>query len=166
MAIERTRCTAVARLSERANIPLHCTSPTIGQHHCDTPTLKPANSAATKDEYTAPLTGNIWMSASHLYLSSEVDAYMPVGTRAEVVQAIKSIYDLVLPGAHMRIEGPARGTDPAYRLDVKFEDSDNPRQNIINFQLLSDGLSRVHPGGYAALFNSATPQARASQISK
>jgi len=53
------------------------------------------------------------------------------------------------------IQGPARGTQPAYSLAVEFEDSDNPRKNIHHYQLLVDGLTRVHPGGYAALFNAA-----------
>lgn len=119
----------------------------------DTPVPK-AGITGDKDEYTAPLTGDIWMSASHVYRSFEVDAHMPEGTRPEVVQAIKRIYD-GLGVAQLKIEGPARGAQLAYTLAVFFEDSENPKRNITNYNLLSDGVTRVHPAGYAALFNSA-----------
>lgn len=117
------------------------------------PALK-TGTLGDKDEYTASLTGAIWMSASHVYRSSEAETHMPEGTRPEVLQAIKRIYD-GLGLATLKIEGSARGERLAFTLVVVFEDSDNPKQNISNFNLLSDGLTRVHPAGYAALFNSA-----------
>lgn len=40
-------------------------------------------------------------------------------------------------------------------LTVRFTDADNPINNIQHFDLLSDGLPRVHPAGYAALFSAA-----------
>jgi hypothetical protein len=127
----------------------------MGLHHDrDTPVFRGHNAATGVDEYTASLTGNIWMDVSHVYQRDEVDERLPDGTRPEVVQAIKSIYD-GLSARRLTIQGPARGTQPAYSLAVEFEDSDNPRKNIHHYQLLVDGLTRVHPGGYAALFNAA-----------
>lgn len=71
-----------------------------------------------------------------------------------MVRAIKRIYE-GLPTRWLKIKGQAKDTEPAYTLAVEFEDSDNPRKNVVHYQLLSDGLTRVHPGGYAALFNAA-----------
>lgn len=127
----------------------------MGLHHDrDTPVFRGHNAATGTDEYTASLTGNIWMDVSHVYQSGEVEERLPDGTRPEVVQAIKRIYNGLFE-RRLTIQGPARGTQPAYSLAVEFEDSDNPRKNIHHYQLLADGLTRVHPGGYAALFNAA-----------
>lgn len=40
-------------------------------------------------------------------------------------------------------------------LAVHFTDANNPLNNIQHFDLLADGLPRVHPAGYAALFSAA-----------
>lgn len=113
-----------------------------------------AEANKTEDNYTAPLTGNIWMKVSHKYTSAEVDALMPSGTGPEVVAAIKSIYD-GLAASTLKITTSATDAQTARTLEVKFEDSENPRNNIVTYSLLTDGLTRVHPGGYAALFNAA-----------
>jgi hypothetical protein len=106
------------------------------------------------DEYTAVLTGDIWMKVSHKYTAAEVDALMPAGTSAEVIAAIKSIYN-GLRSETLNVSIPAQGGKAASTLAVKFEDSSNPKNNINNYTLLGDGLTRVHPAGYAALFSSA-----------
>lgn len=124
----------------------------------DTPTLvakaKDAKAAPTLDEYTAPLTGNIWMKVSHKYTATEVDALMPAGTLAEVITAIKSIYN-GLPSATLNVSIPAAGQQTAKSLKVTFIDSNNPNANIVGYTLLKEGLTRVHPGGFAALLNAA-----------
>lgn len=129
-----------------------------GKHNdSDKPVLitpKKPDSPSTVDNYTAPLTGDIWMKVSHKYASGEVDALMPQGTSSEVVAAIKSIYD-GLTKATLNVNIAAKGTQPAKSLSVTFEDSNNPRENITVYSLLADGLPRVHPGGYAALLNAA-----------
>lgn len=126
-----------------------------GQHaDADTPVLQTAGTPTTPAQYAAPLTGDIWMKVSHRYGAGEVDAFMPAGTAAAVVAAIKSIYN-VLPGPTLTVALPAQGEKPAKALSVKFEDSDNPKRNITHYSLLADGLPRVHPGGYAALINAA-----------
>lgn len=110
--------------------------------------------AKTKDEYKAPLTGDIWMKVSHKYAVSEVDALLPAGTSAAVTAAVRSIYG-GLSAASLTITEPAQNGTLAKTLAVSFDDSDNPNDNITSYALLSDGLTRVHPGGYAALFSSA-----------
>lgn len=106
------------------------------------------------DRYTAPLTGDIWMKVSHQYTADEVEALMPTGTAKEVIAAVKSIY-APLKTARLDIAIPAQDGKEQKKLSVTFLDSENPRQNITRYSLLEDGLTRVHPGGYAALFNAA-----------
>ncbi len=103
---------------------------------------------------SAKLTGDIWMKVSHRYAPSEVEPLLPPKTSAEVTAAVKSIY-AGLPSPSLMIQQAAGGGLPARNLAVKFVDSDNPKQNITSYSLLKDGLPRVHPGGYAALFNAA-----------
>ncbi len=110
--------------------------------------------AKNKDEYKAPLTGDIWMKVSHKYTAAEVGALLPDGTSAAVTAALESIYN-ELTAASLTITEPAQNGVPAKTLNITFADSNNPNQNITNYTLLRDGLTRVHPGGYAALFNSA-----------
>ena len=129
-----------------------------GKHSdADTPVLKAqANGAAASavDAYQASLTGDIWMKVSHAYTSAEVDALVPAGTSAESLAAVKCIYD-GLTIKKLSIAVPATGDKQALTLTVSFNDSDNPKSNIVSYGLLADGLPRVHPAGYAALFNAA-----------
>lgn len=122
----------------------------------------PETGKATKDastgrpvqHMTAKLTGDIWMKVSHKYAPSEVEAMLPPKTSTEVTSAVKSIYaGLNTPALH--IHQPPVGEQAARALTIKFMDSDNPKENITTYNMLKDGLPRVHPGGYAALFNAA-----------
>jgi biotin carboxyl carrier protein len=113
-----------------------------------------AEAAKKADTYTAPLTGDIWKKVSHKYTSAEVGALMPPGTAVETIAAIKTIYD-GLPSPTLTVSIAATGRQPAKQLTVTFEDSNNPKENISSYALLTDGLPRVHPGGYAALLNAA-----------
>lgn len=127
-----------------------------------TDTDAPVMGKVTKNEATgrsvqhmsAKLTGDIWMKVSHKYTASEVEARLPAETSAEVKAAIKRIY-AGLSSSSLTVERPAQDGKPARALTVKFSDSSNPKENISNYTLLSDGLPRVHPGGYAALLNAA-----------
>jgi hypothetical protein len=105
--------------------------------------------AKKADTYTAPLTGDIWMKVSHKYATSEVAALLPAGTSAEVQTAIESIYDVLKSASvSFTVEGKT--------VIVSFADSENPKDNInTGYTLLGEGLTRVHPAGYAALFNAA-----------
>lgn len=121
----------------------------------DTPVLQSIQGGpSTLDVYKAVLTGNIWMRISHAYMASEVAALLPAGTRPEVAAAVRSIYT-PLTNSALQIHVPASGTNAAASLRVQFMDSNNPRENIGNYDLLCDGLPRVHPAGYAALFTAA-----------
>ncbi len=132
----------------------------VGGKHTDTDA--PVMGKVTKNEATgqsvqhmsAKLTGDIWMKVSHKYTASEVEARLPAETSAEVKAAIKRIY-AGLNSSTLMVERPAQDGKPARALTVKFSDSSNPKENISNYTLLSDGLPRVHPGGYAALLNAA-----------
>jgi hypothetical protein len=126
-----------------------------GKHKdADTPVPVPpkAGTKVKEDQYTAPLTGDIWMKVSHKYKASEVDSLMPTGTSDAVKAAVKSIYD-GLKAESLTITEPATGKALQRTLEVEFADSNNPKSNISGYTLVADGLTRVHPGGYAALFN-------------
>ncbi|MCO4856572.1 hypothetical protein MKD49_08770 [Herbaspirillum sp. WGmk3] len=101
------------------------------------------------DVYEAPLTGDIWMKISHKYTAAEVAALLPRDTSPEILEAIEAIYNgLASPRLRLDAEGKS--------LTINFEDSDNPRANIKKgYSLLSEGLTRVHPAGYAALMIAA-----------
>lgn len=117
-------------------------------------TTKDASTGRTVQHMTAKLTGDIWMKVSHKYAPSEVEALLPPKTSAEVTSAVKSIYAGLNTPALQIDQSPVDG-HPARTLTIKFMDSDNPKENITAYNLLKDGLPRVHPGGYAALFNAA-----------
>lgn len=117
-------------------------------------TTKDASTGRTVQHMTAKLTGDIWMKVSHKYAPSEVEALLPPQTSVEVTSAVKSIY-AGLNAPALQIHQSPLGGHPARTLTIKFMDSDNPKENITAYNLLKDGLPRVHPGGYAALFNAA-----------
>jgi hypothetical protein len=113
-----------------------------------------AEAKKDEDTYTAPLTGDIWLKVSHPYTTSEAEALIPAGTSAEVIAAVKSIYN-ILAAKNLSIAIPATKEKPAVTIAVTFADAENPNDNITKFDLLTQGLPRVHPAGYVALFNAA-----------
>ena len=127
-----------------------------GKHKdADTPVLlASAGDANKEDVYAAPLTGDIWMKVSHKYTVDEVEIRLPSGTSSSVKDAVKSIY-AGLSASTLKISAPAKADRPDRSLTVTFTDSNNPKENISAYTLLADGLPRVHPGGYAALFTAA-----------
>lgn len=130
--------------------------------HYDQAQLSSPKSTATHDEYEAALTGNIWMNFSHRYRVDEVIPRLPAGTGTEVAAAVKSIYE-VLPTGMLTVQrmGPD-GQLQRVSLHFVADKSDNCHENIVHFNLLSDGLTRVHPAGYAALINAALDNGVAS----
>jgi hypothetical protein len=125
-----------------------------GKHtDSDKPVLVPAKAGATvkEEKYCAPLTGDIWMKISHKYQANEVDGLVPPGTSDTVKAAVKSIYS-GLKAASLTVSEPATDKLAARTLTVEFADSNNPQNNISSYTLMADGVTRVHPGGYAALF--------------
>jgi hypothetical protein len=115
------------------------------------PTVEAAKKA---DAYRASLTGDIWMKVSHKYTPAEVQPRLPAGTSAVVEAAVMSIYQ-GLSSSELPISEPGSSGKPSRTLAVVFIDSVNPKENINRYELLADGLPRVHPAGYAALFTAA-----------
>lgn len=110
--------------------------------------------AKTADTYTAALTGDIWMRVSHKYTAAEAASRLPAGTSPAVATAVNSIYS-GLATSELTVTEPASAGKPARSVKVKFNDSDNPKNNITTYALLADGLPRVHPAGFAALLSAA-----------
>lgn len=108
-----------------------------------------------QEEYEAAWTGNTWMRFSHRYTPDEVASRLPPGTHADVAAAVKRIYQ-VLPRNELRVER-VDATGQLRQVTLEFPESEagNCRDNIKGFDLKRDGLTRVHPGGYAALINAA-----------
>ncbi|WP_199222136.1 hypothetical protein [Limnohabitans sp. Jir72] len=123
--------------------------------HKDEAKLASPKSSATHDEYEAVLTGDIWMRFSHRYSPDEVLPRLPAGTSAEVARAVQSIYQGLRTGLlTVQRTGP-QGQAQQVSLHFPTDKSDNCYSNISGFDMLNNGLTRVHPGGYAALINAA-----------
>lgn len=133
---------------------VHITEKEGLQTDTDKPKARPSNNSKA-DEYDAALTGNIWMRFSHRYSVGEVDSRLPAGTSAEVAAAVKSIYEGLRTGLLTVQRKGADGAAQQISLHFPVDKSDNCHSNIRGFDMLSDGLTRVHPGGYAALINAA-----------
>lgn len=103
------------------------------------------------DYYTAPLHGNIWARISRVYTEAEAQALIPVDADGGVREAVASIYR-VLTSSRLTA---SCSSPTGHRVVVSFSDSDNPRQNVSSYQLLRDGLTRVHPLGFYALIDAA-----------
>lgn len=127
-----------------------------GKHtDSDTPILKTkATEEGKPDEYTAPLTGDIWMKVSHKYSAAEAKFLTPIATSPAISTAVENIYEPLM-SAILNIPVAAENGKPAMNIEIKFQDSENPKDNITQYSLLKDGLTRVHPAGYAALFKAA-----------
>lgn len=130
-----------------------------GRHlETDVPVKEGATSSCDEnvDTYLAVLTGDIWMKVSHKYSSSEVDGLLPSDVNPVVAAAVKKIYD-GLETASLNIPVPrVINNDQARNLLITFDDGDNPRSNISSgYDFINEGLKRVHPAGYAAIFSAA-----------
>ena len=120
----------------------------------DTPVLSSTDEKKNLEKYNAPLTGDIWKKVSHKFTEEEVDTLLPEGTSQEIKTAVKSIYK-GLSTASLTMNVPASEGKAAATVTLSFADSDNPKDNIVSYSLLTDGLTRVHPAGYAALLQAA-----------
>lgn len=101
------------------------------------------------DHYSAPLTGDIWMKITHRYTTEEADRLLPSDTDAGIRAAVKSIYE-PLTSRELTVT-----LDNEATVTVVFNDSENPKNNITSYDLLKDGLTRVHPLGYLAMLSAA-----------
>lgn len=118
----------------------------------DIPVLNNATSTAILEKYDAKLTGVTWMKISHKYSPSEVDALIPPETNPSVLSAVRSIY-AGLSAPQITLTVPST---PPRNVTVTLQPSTNASGNIAaGYTFLSEGLPRVHPAAYAALFTAA-----------
>lgn len=106
--------------------------------------------------YEATLNGDIWMKISHKYTLTEVDSLISSIFSPVVVENIRKIYDnLKQPVLNITI--PTKDTKSPQRcLSISFADSENARNNISKgYDFLTEGLTRAHPAGFAAILNAA-----------
>lgn len=110
----------------------------------------------TLDAYQARLTGDVWLLVSHKYTEEEARLCLPAGVDATIAEAVLGIYR-GLTAPRLSASFPARGNAAALKIDIECEpgSDDNARANITSFNLLRDGLARVHPHAYVALLNGA-----------
>lgn len=132
-----------------------------GKHaDADTPTQKTKSDDPKKpDEYTAPLTGDIWLKISHKYTPAEAEKLIPAQTSPEIKAAVLKYYDGSLSSAKSEntVTKPGKDGQAAKicRIAIGPGADDNPLANIQSFDLFKDGLPRVHPHGYLALLEAA-----------
>lgn len=112
-------------------------------------------SAQEVQTYTSVLTGDIWLKVSHKYTSDEVNSLLPPETTPEIKAAVLRIYN-GLTQPKLTIALSAKLGKEEKTISVKFEDGENPHENIASgYDLLKEGLTRVHRAGYAAIFSAA-----------
>lgn len=122
----------------------------LGKHSGDEKLIKDnKKSSETVDVYTALLTGDIWMKISHKYSISDVNGILANEPDKTIKQTVSKIYS-GLDEPNLLI------CHSAGEINIIFQDSDNCVKNISDeYNLLKQGLTRVHPADYAALFIAA-----------
>lgn len=113
---------------------------------------KPALSTNVLERYDSTLAGITWMKISHKYALAEIDALIPPESSPLVLAAVRSVYaGLTAPQVLLNIPGP-----PPRTVTITLQASTNASGNIASgYTFLAEGLTRVHPAAYAALFNAA-----------
>lgn len=118
---------------------------------------KRGNEVAEKvDLFDAVLTGDIWMRVSDKYVPAEVEDYLPKDIHPAIAAAVRKIYaGLTQPSLDLVINSTAVSKQPRC-IRITFSDSSNALNNINSgYDLLSEGLTRVHPAGFIAVFAAA-----------
>lgn len=119
----------------------------------DTPKLvatKTDDKGAEYDEYEAILSGDTWKKVSHKYNAAEAETLIPKATPVAIRSAVLSLYN---GGCKGSLSVPATGKFAA--LTVTFDGNDNARDNLTEFDLHADGLTRVHPQAWIAVIEAA-----------
>lgn len=136
-----------------------------GQHtDADTPTLvsekvAPKSGSITR-QYSAPLTGNLWLKISYKFTQADAKRHAPPNTPLEVIDAVSSLYDgSTGTERSLVVSIPVSGGAPK-QVKIVFPKGDadqNCRDNITAdaYNLVGEGITRVHPGGYYAIIQSA-----------
>lgn len=158
------RCNAVYEVVAHNHDVLVKITEQIGQHDA-APVVERSRiissqrvGAASIEQYTAKLTGDIWKLISHKYSEAEANDLLPNDTESAIRRAVCAIYrGLAAP----RLDMPLSGEGEVLR--VSFIRQLNPETNITRCSLLSDVLPRTHPLAFAAMFTAAR-KARLSQL--
>lgn len=106
------------------------------------------------DDYSAELTGDIWMAVSHRFTAAEAASLLPTTTDPGIRAAILAIY-AGLTVRRVVAQGPASAGGPAWTITLEFTGSLDATTNVTAFDLLADGVTRVHPWSYLALLEAA-----------
>jgi hypothetical protein len=128
--------------------------------HSDTDELKACGEKTIDNRktrvYEAALTGDVWMKISHKYTSAEAVCLISSSFSPTIVENVKKIYDVLKqPSISFKIT-PEGASSLERCISISFNDSENARDNIKNgYDFLSEGLTRAHPAGYAAIFSAA-----------
>lgn len=126
--------------------------------HEKDPVVKPAISKMVDGKrvqmHEAALTGDIWMKISHRYTVVEAEAMLDANAPAAVRSAIVLIYSgkALSP---LTLNFPANGEVAACTMRVKFDESDNIRENTTHCPTATEVLPRTHPKAFIALFTEA-----------
>lgn len=104
--------------------------------------------------YAAWLTGEVWKTISHRYTVKEADDLIPALTIAEIRIAVLAIYQ-ELNSPVLVVAMPKTDSNPACKTRIEFQGSDNAKNNVPGYKLLSDDLPRVHPLAYVSLIEAA-----------
>lgn len=142
------------------DVEVHVTEKSGKHADLDTPVLRAkASKPGRSDEYSAPLTGDIWLKISHQYTLDEASKLIPADTASPIKAAILKYFDGSITRANSlnKIELPAKDEKPAQtcQISVSAGADGNALKHIRNFDLYRDGLPRVHPLGYLALIEAA-----------
>lgn len=103
--------------------------------------------AIGKEVYRVPLDGALWMKISHAYTATEAREILAQEKDAAVRAAVQRVYD-GLEASEVSVTTEA----PKKTLRVLLHCSSNASGNIAGFNFLEDGVKRVHPLAYAAVF--------------
>lgn len=104
--------------------------------------------------YSAQLTGDIWMSVSHLYSLAEADSLLPTDALPAVRTAIRKIFH-GLTEARLQIDFGSASSGEASSLHLKFLGSSDVVENVSVCPLLTSEIPRTHPLAYVALITEA-----------
>lgn len=119
----------------------------------DTPTLERADEALA--QYSAALTGDVWLRASHVYTADEVDELVADLLPPLARQAVRAIYDGSLEGPPWHLHVPMEG-QRIILLRWQKGFATNARQHIRQpIDERRDILPRVHPACYGVVLRAA-----------
>lgn len=141
-------------VSEKGKAATKKKNAAVGKVAADESKKADATPEKTIHYYEADLTGDIWMKVTHKYTEQEVSEILGTDVDEGISAAIKKIYAPLIERS-VTATIAATDTSPAQEIELSFNDSDNPNKNINEYSLLADGLPRVHPWAYVAVFNAA-----------